>query len=234
MKTSSLQFKVLLIAAGAMLFAASVAIISLSRVYGEVQDLDRISREDFQVQQQLLRAQIAFQKQAREWRSVLLSGRDTNAIDRAWGDFQKLEKETQDLLREARSGASNEEVRSKVEAFIAAHRQAGEAYRAGLAEYKGGFDTTAGDRVVDAAAVVRTLDEALQKADDATNKDVMEAVTTAERVYRISIAAIAIAMLAACIGLWLFMRKAVLAPLSNAVQFAEHISKGDLTVDIHS
>jgi methyl-accepting chemotaxis protein len=237
MKTSSLQFKVLLIAAGAMLFAVSVAIVSLSRVYGEVQDLDRISREDFGVKELILRGQALFKQQVQEWKNVLLRGRDQAALDKHWAAFQEFEKEAQSAIREARSGTSNEEIRNKLEGFLAAHKLTGERYRRGLEEFKAAkMDPHVGDNAVQGIdrGPTQALAELVEKADALAAKDVLAAVTSAERTYRVAVAVIIFAMLAACVGLWLFMRKAVLSPISNAVQFAERISQGDLTVDIHS
>ena len=236
MKTSSLQFKVLLIAAGAMLFAVSVSVIALNRVYGSIQDLDRISREDFQVQQQILRAHATFKDQALGWQSVLLAGRDLASIEKRWAEFVKSEKETQDLAREARSGTSHEEVRTRLEGFLAGHKQAGERYRSAFEAYKGSFDMSSAVKAVEGADRVPTqaLAEASQKAEDLGGKGVMSAVQSAERVYRIAIVAIVLAMIASLVGLWLFMRKAVLGPIGNAVRFAERIAQGDLTSEIHS
>src|SRR5437868_4595627 len=126
MKTSSLQFKVLSIAAGAMLFGVLVAVFALYRVYGSTQELDRISREDFQVQQQILRGEAQFKQQVQEWKNVLLRGRDAAALDKHWKAFLTFEKDAQDTIREARSGTSHEDVRRGLESFLAAHKQAGE------------------------------------------------------------------------------------------------------------
>src|SRR5690349_6383307 len=128
MKTSSLQFKVLLIAAAAMVLSAAVSITALYRVDGTTVDLDRISREDFQVQQGILRSGLALERQVQEWRHVLLTGRDAAATEKAWAAFQKHEKEAVDLAREARSGTSHDDIRKLLEEFIAAHKQAGGAY----------------------------------------------------------------------------------------------------------
>ncbi len=237
MKTSSLQFKVLLIAAGAMLFAVSVSVSALNRVYGSIQDLDRISREDFQVQQQILRAFSTFKQQVQEWKNVLLRGRDAAALDKHWGEFQKLEKEAQDLAREARSGTAHAEVRSRMEAFLAAHKEIGGRYRQGLEVFRETkFDSAAADKSVQGIdrGATQLLLEASQKAEEMGGTGVMSAVQGAERVYRIAIGAIVLAMIASLVGLWLFMRKAVLGPIGDAVRFAERIAQGDLTAQITS
>ncbi|HUP98017.1 MAG TPA: methyl-accepting chemotaxis protein [Usitatibacter sp.] len=237
MKTSSLQFKVLLIAAGAMLFAVSVAVIALSRVYSSIEELDRISREDFQVQEQILRGQALFKMQVQEWKNVLLRGRDPAALEKHWAAFEKLEKDTAGVIREARSGTSHDEIRARLEGFLAAHKLTGERYRRGLEAFKAAkMDPAAGDNAVEGIdrGPSQSLADLSDKAAEIGSKGVVLAVQGGERTYRIAIAAIILAMVAACIGLWLFMRKAVLSPIGDAVRFAERISHGDLTVDIHS
>src|SRR5260221_12608311 len=102
MKTSSLQFKVLALVAGAMAMSLALSIISLTRVYSSIQELHRISREDFQAQAALLQALVNFKGQVQEWKNVLLRGQDPAALDKYWGQFLKQEKETIAAVREAR------------------------------------------------------------------------------------------------------------------------------------
>jgi methyl-accepting chemotaxis protein-1 (serine sensor receptor) len=236
MKTSSLQFKVLLIAAGAMLFGVLVAIFALYRVYGSTQELDRISREDFQVQQQIVRGQAQFKQQVQEWKNVLLRGKDAAALDKHWGAFVRMEKETQETIREARSGTSHEDVRRGLEAFLSTHKAAGERYRKGLEAYKEKNDPFAGDRAVEGVdrAPMQALADIGTKAEDLGAAAVVRAVQSAERIYRIALAAIVLAMVAALVALWLFIRRSVLSPLGDAVRFAERISRGDLTAEIRT
>src|SRR4249920_694252 len=99
MKTSSLQFKLLLIAAAAMLVAAAVSVLALNRVYASIQELDRISREDCQVQQQILRGEALFKQQVQEWKNVLLRGRDAAALDKHWAGFLQFEKDAVETIR---------------------------------------------------------------------------------------------------------------------------------------
>ena len=96
MKTSSLQFKVLMIVAAAMVVRGERRrSCALNQVYGSIQDLDRISREDFQVQQQILHARGSFRQQVQEWKNVLLRGtRPRRAATGTGREFQKHEKET--------------------------------------------------------------------------------------------------------------------------------------------
>src|SRR5258705_2404585 len=103
MKTSSLQFKVLLLVASAMMVSLAVSIASLTRVYGSIQELDRISREDFQSQAALLQALVNFKAQVQEWKDVLLRGQDPAALDKYWNQVLKEEKEAQSAVRQGRA-----------------------------------------------------------------------------------------------------------------------------------
>src|SRR5262249_20504599 len=147
MKTQSLQFKVLLLVAGAMIISLAVSIFALTRVYGSIQDLDRISREDFETQQAILRATVTFKQQVQEWKDVLLRGSDSAALDKHWQAFVKKEKETADIAREARSSTPHDSVRARLDQFITTHKSAGEQYRKGLEAFKDAkFDPKAGDK----------------------------------------------------------------------------------------
>src|SRR3954463_12763291 len=114
MKSSSLQLKVLLIVAGAMLFVLAVSIFALQRVYLSIEELDRVSREDFQSQLLILKAHGSYRHQVEEARNVLLRGKDAAALERHLKAYADLEKETADFAREARAGTPDEEVRKRL------------------------------------------------------------------------------------------------------------------------
>ena len=237
MKTSSLQFKVLFLVACAMAFVLAVSIFSLNRVYGSIQELDRVAREDFQVQQLILRAHGHFKQQIQEWKNVLLRGRDPQALSRHWAAFEKAEKEAAAAAREARAGTSSEDVRTRLQGFLDAHKSAGERYRKGLEAFKAAnHDPYVGDKTVEGVDRLATqvLLEAVGKAEDNGARSVMAVVKSAETVHRVGVVALIVAMLIALVALWLYMRRAVLGPLRSAARFAERISQGDLTAEIRS
>ncbi|HUP29518.1 MAG TPA: methyl-accepting chemotaxis protein [Usitatibacter sp.] len=237
MKTSSLQFKVLLLVASAMAFVLAVSIFSLNRLYGSIEELDRVAREDFQVQQLVLRAHGHFKQQVQEWKNVLLRGREPTALARHWAAFEAAEKDAAAAAREARAGTSSEQVRTQLQGFIEAHKAAGERYRKGLEAYKAaGNDPYVGDKLVEGVDRLATtaLLQAVGKAEDNGARSVMSAVKSAETVHRLGVVALVAAMLLALVALWLFMRRAVLDPLKSAARFAERISQGDLTAEIRS
>ncbi|MEP7069020.1 MAG: methyl-accepting chemotaxis protein [Usitatibacter sp.] len=237
MKTSSLQFKVLALVAGAMAISLAVSILSLTRVYGSIQELDRISREDFQSQAALLQALATFKSQVQEWKNVLLRGHEPAALDKYWNQFLKQENDTLSTVREARAGLRDPAILAKLEEFAAAHKTVGERYRAGLEAFKQSkFDPHAGDKAVEGIdrAPGKMLEDAQRLAVEAGAKATARAVDSAETGYRAAIVGTVGVMLAALVMLWLFMRKTVLDPIREASRFAERIEQGDLTAEIDS
>jgi methyl-accepting chemotaxis protein-1 (serine sensor receptor) len=237
MKASSLQFKVLLIVAGSMAFVLAVSVFSLQRLYASIEELDRISREDFASQQLILKAQETFKQQVQEWKNVLLRGRDPQKLDQYWKAFEAMEREAADTAKEARAGTPHEDVRASLQSFMEQHKAAGAAYRKGLEAYKAaGNDPYAGDKAVEGIdrAPTKTLSEAVAKAEEHGAFMVNKSVRSADNVFRIGIGALVAAILAALATLWLYMRRAVLEPLRSAARVAERISEGDLTAEIRA
>ena len=237
MKTQSLQFKILFLVAGSLAFVLAISIFALSRVYASIEDLDRVSREDFQTKESILKANVAFQQQLLEWKNLLLRGKDQAALDKHWKAFQDREKEASDLAKEARASAGEEDVRSRMQAFLDAHEALGARYRKALDAFKAaGLDPSAGDKASEGAGTVPTtlLVEASGKAEDAGASAVLRAVKTGETVYRYAIITLVTSMAGALVLLWWFLRRAVLQPLRFGADVAERIAGGDLTVSIRS
>jgi methyl-accepting chemotaxis protein-1 (serine sensor receptor) len=232
MKTSSLQFKVLVLMALSLAVALAVSVFALSRVYGSIQELDRIGREDFETQQAISRGSLAFKQQVQDWKNVLLRGQDPAQLDKHWGAFTQQEKVVAETVREARSATPHDDVRKILGEFLAAHKAAGERYRKGLEGYKESkFDAHAGDKIVEGVdrAPGALLADAEKTAADWGARATHEAVKSAENGYRFAIGATVAVMLAALVAMWLFFRRAVLAPIDAAARFAERIAQGDLT-----
>src|SRR6187455_3447549 len=145
---SSLQVKVLLIAAVAMGITLAVSVGALTQVYAAIKDLDRISRDDFTTQQTIALSMSDFKEQVQEWKNVLLRGRDAEELKKRWAAFEKAEKDTVERLKEARSGTPHDKVRTKIEEALVAHKVAGEVYRKAFETYKSAsLDPYAGDAV---------------------------------------------------------------------------------------
>jgi methyl-accepting chemotaxis protein-1 (serine sensor receptor) len=237
MKTSSLQFKVILIVAGAMVLSVAVSVVALTRVNGSVQDLDRISREDFESQLSIVSTAVALKTHGLRWKDMMLRAKTPAAVNEHWSELVAVEKSTGDYAREARGSTPHEDVRKRMDAFLTAHRAAGEKYRQALEAFKASkFDAIAADDLVaglDRGLAVQ-LEEAEAVAQEKGSKAMMASVKSGELAYRIAIAAVILAMLAAIVAVWIVFRRAVLRPIGTAVVHAERIAQGDLTGDIRS
>ncbi len=233
-RASRLQLKVLAIVAAAMAIAVAVALGALTRVYGTAKELERISGEDFDAQVGILRGELAFKTQVMEWKNVLLRGRDAQMLQVHWTAFQDAESTVRDSATNAKAAAHDPQVARALGDFLASHAAAGEAYRKAFESLKQNGDVDAADKIaagVDRAAVEH-LEEAEALAQEQGSKLIISAVSTGRTAYRAALAAIVVATIAALFGVWLFMRRGVIAPIVAAGGYAERIARGDLTADI--
>ena len=237
MTTRSLQFKLLLLVLISLGLPLAVALFSLVRVYGATQELDRISRMDFRAQEAVSRATIRFKQQVQEWKDVLLRGADPAALDKYWGNFTAREKDTVDTVHEARDAIAYEDLRAKLDEFLAAHAAAGAGYRKGLEQFKAsGFDPKAGDKAV--AGVDRPPTELLIAAEKVARERgaaaVGAAVQRAHDAYVLALGSTIVVITGALVVLWFYIRRAIVEPVREAASFASRVAKGDLTGRIRS
>ena len=90
-----------------------------------------------------------FKLQAQEWKNILLRGHQDQDRTRYWQAFesqeQAIQAHSQQLLGQLPAGPA----RQQVEQFLQAHRQMGQAYRAGLQAFiASGHDPRVGDAQV--------------------------------------------------------------------------------------
>jgi len=230
---SPLQVKVLGIVAASMAVGVVVALAALTRVYGTAKDLERISGQDFQAQLGIVRTELAFKAQTQEWKNLLLRGASPDMLSVHWEAFVESEKLAQRLASDAKDSTQHPEVSRALDAFAKAHAQAAETYRRALEMMKRG-DVAGADKA--AAGIDRGATEHLEEADalaqEMGSRLVMKSVEASRNAYATAIAATIFATLAGLIGVWLFVRRAVLDPVLHAAQCAERIAAGDLTGDI--
>src|SRR4051812_27733225 len=197
MKTFSLQFKVLLIAAAALAVALGASLITLSAVYGSIQELDRVTHEEFRSQRVILQATVAYKQRVQEWKDTLLKGADPASAEKQWGAFLKAEKQVQDLVQEARAANRNADVLAQLDKFVAAERVAGERYRQAFEVFKAGaYQPRVGDGAVEnmRADPASILIDAAHLAEDHGARASADAVARARKGYVVAIAATAVSM----------------------------------------
>jgi methyl-accepting chemotaxis protein len=106
-----------------------------------------------------------FKKQVQEWKDTLLRGKQPDALERHWTNFQQREGDVRNGAERLSKSVPDAEAVQLVVQFLAAHKQMGEAYRRGLQEFKDhGFDSAVGDKAV--AGIDRNPTELLTKSKD--------------------------------------------------------------------
>ena len=232
MKNASLQLKLITLVVLCLGLPLAVVLMSLTRVYGSMQELDRISRQDFQAQEAVLRATIRFKQQVQEWKDLLLRGKDPAALEKYWNNFTTRENEVRVAVTEAHDAITHDDLRAKLDEFKTAHTAAGEGYRRGLAAFKSsGCQAEAGDKA--GAGVDRPPTELLLAAEkvahDRGAATVAAAVERAHTAFVVAIVSTVAVIALALVVLWFFVRRAVVDPIREAMTFAGRIARGDLT-----
>jgi methyl-accepting chemotaxis protein-1 (serine sensor receptor) len=236
-KTSSIQFKLLALVILCLGLPLATVLFSLNRVFQSNAELERISREDFQAQELVLRATVRFEQQVQEWRNVLLRGHNPAALEKHWASFLSDEADVKAAISEARHAVTYDDLAAKLDDFISAHEDAGQRFRMGLDTFKAsGFDPRAGDKAVE--GIDRSATDRLLEAEGASRdrgaKAVQAAVPRARNAYIAAVVACVGVVALALVVLWLFIRRSVVRPLRQAIDFAERIAQGDLAASIHS
>ena len=172
-----------------------------------------------------------FKTQVQEWKNVLLRGKDPKQLERYWAAFQKHEENVAVATQKLATRLPDEESRTLISRFDAAHKQMGVDYRKGLDAFKtAGFEPAAGDAAVKGMdrAPAALLDEARKKI--ASSTAASEANASEHRQQAI-IAGIAlmVAGLAAAVTAGLLLTRAIVRPIAEAVTIAERVARGDLT-----
>ena len=236
-RVSRLQAKLLAIVGVAMAVAVAVALGALTRVYGTAKDVERISREDYETQLGIVRGEVAFKTQVKEWQNLVVRGGDPAMRDNYWSAFLDAEKSVHDFVADARAATKHPDVAQALDQFLAAHVAAGEEYRRAFeAAKQGGWNMDAADKA--AAGLDRGPSDRLEEAEAIAQQRgaqlVGEAVGSGRRAYEVAIAAILAALLAAIVGVWFYSRRALLVPITTAASHAERIARGDLTAKIEA
>ncbi len=106
-----------------------------------------------------------FKRQVQEWKDTLLRGKQPEALDRHWGNFQQRENDVRSTADRLSRSIADAEATRLVAQFLAAHNEMGDAYRRGLQQFRDhGFDSAVGDKAV--AGIDRAPTELLTKARD--------------------------------------------------------------------
>ena len=171
-----------------------------------------------------------FKLQAQEWKNILLRGHQDQDRTRYWQAFesqeQAIQAHSQQLLDQLQAGPA----RQQVEQFLQAHRQMGQAYRAGLQAFiASGHDPRVGDaqvRGIDRQPAALLEQAARQIAADSAALS-LQAQAMAEQARWLSLG-VCLLVFAVGLAIGVGYSRHITRPLAQAVDVARGIAAGDL------
>ena len=173
-----------------------------------------------------------FKTQVQEWKNVLIRGADQDQREKYWQQFQSQESRIQDQLEALIPRLTDDDARSLMTRFQAAHRDMGDAYRQGFDAFvSSGFTPEAGDRAVQGIdrEPSRLIEEASERVRAASLEEAGELNTSVStntwRVGTLMFLAILFGTLACVVVL----QRSVVKPAQELIGQLHKLSEGDLS-----
>ena len=174
-----------------------------------------------------------FKKQVQEWKDTLLRGKNPEALNKYWTNFQQRESEVRTEAEKLSHNISDPEAAQLVAQFIAAHKSMGDGYRRGLQAFKDHqFDSAAGDAAV--AGVDRAPTELLTKVKDRLVAQASaRAIQAKDGAYWAMRASIALLITVTAVGVMVFfivIQRSVSGPLMRLTEGMRELAAGNFEV----
>lgn len=226
---SSIQGRlVVAVGAGVILFViiSGIAISLLSRT---ITDYNQLIAGAVAQERSINAMNFKFKVQVQEWKNVLLRGKDPVKLNQHWTQFETLHKEIQQQgaeLDRTLSGVSHQ----KVDAFLKAHEQAFDRYKAGLEAFKSAdFDPTAGDKAV--TGIDREpsalLEESAKLISEAVARDTEHNLTVSSSVSLWSNGLIILGAISVVFLVLFILRKSLILPLAQINSHLTLLAEGN-------
>ena len=174
-----------------------------------------------------------FKKQVQEWKDTLLRGKNAEALNKYWSNFQQRESEVRTEAEKLSHNIPDPEAAQMVAQFIAAHKSMGDGYRRGLQAFKDHqFDSAAGDAAV--AGVDRAPTELLTKVKDRlvaqASARAAEAKDSAYSAMRASILLLAAMTAVGMVVFFIVIQRSVSGPLTRLTGGMRELAAGNFDV----
>jgi methyl-accepting chemotaxis protein len=179
--------------------------------------------------------EINFKKQVQEWKDTLLRGKQPEALDKYWTNFQQRESEVRGAADRLSRSIADREAAQLVEQFLSAHVKMSEAYRRGLQEFKDhNFESSAGDKAV--AGMDRTPTELLTKAKERllalAAARAREARDGAYRTTWITALVLGLVTVGAFLVFLIAVQSSISRPLTRVVSALSDLARGNMTAQV--
>ncbi len=229
---ASIQSKLLALFGGLLVLMSAAVLWGFWSLWSTIMAFDELNRTAVAQERAILLTTIRFKQQVQEWKDLLLRGKDPEAQDRYWANFQRKENDVQEGVKQLVTQVKDEESRRLLREFLSAHRAMGEGYRKGFDAFKqSGADSKVGDAAVKGVdrAPTTVLEQAAQAIAKDTDFGLARTIAEARRAAAGSVALYALVTLSMLGSLVLFVRLCVARPIRDAVRVAKALADGDLT-----
>ncbi len=173
----------------------------------------------------------SFKVQVQEWKNTLIRGKDPEQRDKYWTAFTKQEREVAEAAKTLYETLPEGESKSLVKEFLDEHARMSTGYHNGFGVFTAeDFNPSAGDAAV--KGMDRQPSMLLEKASKAIADNATTVAAQAEkagsRATIISLILMAVSFIVAVI-IGIFVSRAIVHPLDEAVKLARAVAEGDLT-----
>jgi methyl-accepting chemotaxis protein len=175
--------------------------------------------------------EINFKKQVQEWKDTLLRGKQPDALDKYWTNFQQRESEVRSGAERLSHSIVDSDAAKLVEQFVAAHVKMSVAYRIGFQEFKDhNLESAVGDRAV--AGMDRAPSELLTKAKERlislAAARAREARDGADRTTWITMVILGVVTTAALLTFLIVIQSTISIPLTRVVSALSDLASGNM------
>jgi methyl-accepting chemotaxis protein len=175
--------------------------------------------------------EINFKKQVQEWKDTLLRGKQPDALDKYWTNFQQREGEVRAAADRLTHRIDDPEATQLVRQFLSAHVKMSEAYRRGLQEFKEhDFESSAGDKAV--AGMDRAPTELLTKTKERllalADARATEARDSAYRTTWTTALVLGAVTAAAMLAFLIAVQTSISRPLNRVVSALSDLAQGNM------
>jgi methyl-accepting chemotaxis protein len=180
-------------------------------------------------------AETTFKKQVQEWKDILLRGKNPDAFDKYWTNFQARESDVRKGAELLSRSIADPQAAELVVQFLSAHKSMGEAYRRGLQQFKEhGFDSAVGDKAV--AGIDRAPTELLTKARDRlvslAAARAKEATDSAYSTMWMTILLLTVVTVGAVVLFLVAVERSISRPLTGAVTVLRDLARGNTAIAV--
>ncbi len=174
-----------------------------------------------------------FKKQVQEWKDTLLRGKNPEAFQKHWSNFEARESDVRTGTERLSRSLSDAEAKQLVVQFLAAHQSMGEAYRRGLQQFREhDFDSAVGDKAV--AGIDRAPTELLTKAKQrlvaVAAASAQEATERAHRTSWTTALLLAVVTAAAVVTFLIVIQRGISRPLTRVVGVLGDLASGNTAI----